>query len=100
MVEPIVMFVEPMVVQLDPSAERDAVKVLPTRCTRTQYGALSPLTVIDEDEAPVLVRHWNETPAPGVTKHEPCVELALSDSRIITPAFAQGSVFCTPVTRA
>jgi hypothetical protein len=48
----------------------------------------------------VLVRRWNVSPLEAVTAIIACRESEDNDSRIMTPAFAQGFVFCRLVTRA
>ena len=49
---------------------------------------------------PVAVRRWKAVPWPSVAIIIACVELALSDSRIMTPALVQAFVFCSLATRA
>src|SRR5688572_26790501 len=95
-----VMVAVPCVVHVTPSGETDAVNVLPTRCTRTQYGAAIPAVVVATVVPAVAVLRWNETPLAAETRQNACAEFAASDSRIITPAFAHTSVFSTTVTRA
>ena len=83
----------PTEVQLIPSAEMEAVKVLPLRARRTQYGATGPATVVPTAVAPVVSRCWNAAPEPGVTNISAYVESAARLSRIITPALAHTLVF-------
>ena len=75
-------------------------KLFPLRTIRTQYGAVLPVLSLDTQLPPVLARYWALAPLPGVITISANVELALSVSRTMTPAFAQGSVFPTAVTRA
>jgi len=92
---------EPTVVHDTPSAERDAVITLPARASRTHVGVNAPavpLTVADDP--PVVALEINCTPCVAVVANATCFELAASDSRISTPAFAQPFVFWMPVTRA
>jgi hypothetical protein len=92
--------VEPMFVQFAPFADRKPVTVLPIRCTRTQYGADGPESVVSLQLPPVFARHWNEMPCADVTATSACRELAASVSRIITPPFAHGYVFSRELTYA
>ena len=49
---------------------------------------------------PAVERYWNVTPLPGVTAMKALSEFAFKLARIMTPALAQPSVFCTAGTRA
>ena len=91
---------EPTRVQVTPSAEREAVKVLPARTILTQEGATTPAMVVDAEIPPAATRRWKDAPWPGVRTIEACAEPGASVSRIITPALAQTFVFRTLVTRA
>ena len=51
-------------------------------------------------QPPWASRSWKTTPLPGVEKTDACGEPGSSDWRIMTPAFAHGSVLEMPVTRA
>ena len=85
---------EPTVVHDAPSAERDAVITFPTRTSLTHVAvkaAAVPLTVADEP--PVVDRETSCGPCVAVVTIATCFELAASDSRISTPAFAQPLVF-------
>src|SRR4030043_1662141 len=88
-------------VHVVPLAEVYAVK-LPEilRSNFTQYGAVIEPVVVSRLVAPVPGRRWEETPEPGVTTVIACAEAGVSDSRIITPAFAQTFVFSTLTTFA
>ena len=73
----------------------------PTRTSLTHVAvkaAAVPLTVADEP--PVVARETSCGPCAAVVTIATCFELAASDSRISTPAFAQPFVFWIPVTRA
>ena len=77
--------------------------VEPARSRRTQYGATAddPVApVVLTDAAPAILRRWNASPLLNDTSMNPCAAPGCSDSRIITPAFTQGSVFDTASTRA
>src|SRR5688572_24812308 len=82
-----------------PSAERDAVKVEPVRCRRSQTGA-APLSVVLADVPLVEVRRWNVTPFPAETRAAALRDPTASDSRIMTPPLDHASVYCTLPTRA
>ena len=94
------MVAVPIVVQLTPSAERDAVNVFPLRLTFTQTGTAMPVLVVLVLVPPVDVLRWKETPLEGVPTTIAWVELALRLSRIITPAFAHAFVLVRLPTRA
>ena len=100
MLDPMVIVCEPIVVQVVPFDERELVNTFPLRVTFSQYGATNPVVFTWTLAPPVVVRYWNVTPLAGVMKVEACLALELRLSRIITPAFAQGSVVPTFVTWA
>src|SRR4051812_32352363 len=93
------MVSDPIVVHVVPLLEYDAVMVVPLRVKRTQYGA-APVFCVLVETPPVAVRRWNAIPELLETIIIPCLEPAVRDSRIITPAFAQALVLLTPVTFA
>ena len=68
--------------------------------SRTQYGAVTAGPAVLVLTPPVAVRRWKAVPLPGVAIIMACAAPAASDSRIMTPAFAQGSVVGTLTTRA
>src|SRR5215471_926655 len=89
-----------MAVQFVPPGEVYAVNVFPIRTRRTQYGAVTAGPVVLELDPLVLVRLWNAAPLPEEINAKPWRDPGVSVSRIITPALAHGSVFCTLTTRA
>jgi hypothetical protein len=92
---------EPTVVHETPSADRDAVIVLPDRTSRTQVGvkaAAVPLTEVDVP--PVETREIICGPFEALVVIATCFALAASDSRISTPTFDEALVFWFCVTRA
>src|SRR6185369_13458020 len=97
-----VTLVEAICVQDEPSAEYDAVKVLPARDSFTHCGGTGPLTqpATLTVLAPVAERTSIATPLVGVRRTEASMELVASDSRIITPALAKPAVCCSVATRA
>ena len=80
-------------VQTAPSTEYDPVKVLPTRCKRTHFGAAWPAMMVFTLTPPTVVRRWKSAPAAAVTFVIALTAFAARPSRIITPAFDQLSVF-------
>src|SRR5947209_2771195 len=97
-----VIFVWPSCVQIEPSGELKPVNVFPDRTIRTQYGGFGPLiqpvTLIEA--APVPGRTCIDTPLVGVKSTQALIELVASDSRIMTPAFANDAVNCSLTTSA
>ena len=91
---------EPTEVQLTPSGEVYPRNRLPTRVSRTQYGATTCGPAVRLLPPPAEMRRWKEVPLPGVITIIACREFAVSDCRIMTPALAESFVFCTPLTRA
>ena len=73
---------------------------MPTRVSRSQTGAVIPVTWAKPQPPPVLLRHWKLTPLPGVTTTSAKTALAAALSRNISPALAQALVLLTLVTRA
>ena len=57
----------PTFVQLLPSGEQSAVKVLPARVRRTQQGLLAAAPM-DQDDEPLPLPPWKANPLPAVTK--------------------------------
>src|SRR5688572_56451 len=69
----------PIVVQVVPLAERDAVNVLPTRASFSQTGA-TPAPPLVRGVAPAtLVLYWKPTPFAGVTRAKAYFEAGASD---------------------
>src|SRR5262245_55556348 len=93
------MFADPIVVQVAPSGDVEPVNFLPLRTTRTQSGAI-PLLNVCELVPPVLVRRRNSTPLDALTIIIACLDPAVKLSRIMTPAFAHGLLFPTSITLA
>src|SRR5438552_11656377 len=91
---------EPTVVQVTPSVDRLAVKLLPVRTRRSQYGAAGPATKVPLVLPPFCVRRRKTMPLLGEITTEASLALALSEARTMTPALAQPSVFWTLATRA
>jgi hypothetical protein len=96
----IVMLADPTCVQLDPSGETKPVKVLPERVTRTHLGALPVDPDVLAELPPVEVRRWKALALPAEINMCACFDPAVKVSRIMTPAFAQVSVFSIEATRA
>src|SRR5438270_3744031 len=91
---------EPTVIQVTPSVDRLAVKLLPVRTRRSQYGAAGPVTNVPLVLPPLLDRRRKTMPLFGEMTTEASLALALREARTMTPALAQGSVFWTLATRA
>jgi hypothetical protein len=83
-----------------PSTDWYAETALPTRSSLTQYGAVAAVPALLELWPPVMVRRWKASPLPAETSMKPCADPGCSVSRIITPAFTQAAVPCSPETRA
>src|SRR3954466_12422211 len=80
--------------QVVPSAEWEAVNVLPLRSSRTQYGAAKVVLPVVLTDVPLVVkRRWNAVPFAADSSMNACVDPGASDSRIITPAFTHTLVF-------
>ena len=90
---------EPTTVQLLPSADVEAVMMLPARASFTQRGG-APATAVLVVCAPALARRWNVIPLDGVTNSAALAESAAPSLRIITPALVQAFTFSTVATRA
>ena len=99
-VVPIAIATDPIVVQLLPLTDCDAVIVLPLRTSFTQVGAPAVVPVMLAAAPPVAVRYWNAVPFPAETIMNANCALAASELRIITPAFVQLLTFWTVATRA
>src|SRR5689334_15229213 len=94
------MLTSPAGVQVTPSAEAAPEKVFPERERRTHAGAASEAPHERLQPWPVCARYCSVTPLDGVTTVMAKRESAFSDSRIITPDFAQPSVWSREATRA
>src|SRR5262249_6175771 len=90
----------PTCVHVDPLVELEAVIVAPLRTSLTQTGAPDAAPTVCLLAPRVATRGRKARPLRGVSAMKACLEPAASVSRIITPALAHGSVFCTAVTRA
>src|SRR5258705_13770449 len=90
----------PIKVQLTPSAKTYALNNVPLRTSFTQRGGPVAPPEVYVVPPPAPVRRSKATPLLGVTSTVACRAPGVRLSRIITPAFAQGSVFCTLATRA
>ena len=90
----------PIRTQFVPSVDRYAVKSLPRRVSRTQFGATPLPPDVWLDVPPVAVRRWKASPFAALTNIEACRAFAASDSRIITPALVHASTPWMPSTRA
>src|SRR5262245_15503589 len=88
------------VVQVEPSVDEYAVKVLPARTTRTHLGAGPAPPAVFVLIPPVAVRRWKARPFADERSMKACLEFAAKLSRNITPALAHGSVFPMVATRA
>src|SRR5207253_6482372 len=80
--------------------EIDAVRVDPLRTIYSRPLPDSELPATKVVEPPLDDRVMNSMPPPGLISRMTSAEPAVSDCRIITPAFALASVFCSAVTRA
>ncbi len=65
----------------------------------TQCGAVAVIEV-EFVLPPVVPRRKNEIFFAGIATTDTCFDVAVSDSRIMMPAFAYRFVFCTEATRA
>ena len=74
--------------------------MLPTRSSRTQYGAAPLAPVVLTLAPPVAGRRWNASPLLNDTSMNACAAPGSTLSRIITPAFVHMLMFCTVATRA
>ena len=83
-----------------PSADSNAVIVLPLRVSFTQRGAVESVPAVLTLVLPSASRRWNARPLAPDTSMKACAEPAVSDPRNITPAFVQLATFCTEATRA
>src|SRR5262245_57809756 len=93
--------VEAMLVQLRPSAERYAVIRVPCRTSRTHAGASpDPLAATRVVVPPVEVRACKATPTPGEIAANAFRALAVSPSRIMTPALLHSLAVSKLATRA
>ena len=90
----------PTCVHVDPFGDWNAVNVLPDRSSRTHRGGVAVASLVLTDMPPVAERRWNDEPLPAETSMNPCAELAVSESRNITPALAHELVFVTLATCA
>src|SRR5206468_10870117 len=90
----------PLLVQVPPSYPRDALTVVPVRTNFTQRGAVPVALMTDVVRAPAWVRYSKPTPRPAVTSTRPCAASALSELRIITPAFDHTSAPVSDSIRA
>ena len=90
----------PTVAHVLPSAEDDAVIVVPERTSFSQRGAAPDPPATYAVDPPFDVRASSSKPLDGVTSRSTCGDPVVSDWRIITPAFATELVFCIEATRA
>ena len=95
-----VMVVLPTVVHVWPSTEMSPVIVVPARVSRSHTGGVCEAPASQEVCAPSLLRVMNSMLPLGSTSSMTCAADGLTDSRIITPAFAFELVFCRLRTRA
>src|SRR5262245_52372058 len=87
-------------VQTAPSADRDAVSVVPRRSTFSHTGAAPASPDVCSVAPPVCKRRRKPTPLPPVTNTKACRAPGSVDSRIITPACENGSTLVNELTRA
>jgi hypothetical protein len=92
----------PAIFQVMPSAEVEAVMVVPARVRRTQPGRPALAMVCDPQSQFATFRHWKARPLPGVAKSAAngAVGSEAPPARIMMPALVQASVFCTEAIRA
>src|SRR5438876_1175893 len=90
----------PTVCHVTPSLDTDPVTLGPLRTNFTHVGADCGALANQVVAAPVPLRVMNSTPPVGRTSSTTCAAFAAADSRIITPAFANGCVFARLTNRA
>ena len=88
----------PTRVHVAPVSELYALIVLPRRTRRTHTAADMAGPVVCAVIRPGFTRRSNARPLPGVTNMKACRASSCSDSRIMMPAFADGSTFCSDAT--
>jgi hypothetical protein len=93
------MLTVPIVVQVTPSADLEAVKVLAERLSLSHIGT-PPVEPTLALVPPTAERDCSAVPFVGVTNTLACFEFAASVSRTITPDLAQAFVLVRPVTLA
>ena len=86
------------VVHVVPLTDHAAVMVVPLRVSFSHSGPLAG-ALVDVATAEVALRCWNSTPLVGVISNAACLQFHVSDSRIITPAFAATLVLLWLVMR-
>ena len=91
---------DPSAVHVLPSADADAVIVLPLRCSFSQYGAAASGPPVWTVAPPSSGRRWKATPFSAYTSTNAWAADGWSEARIMTPAFVQASARCSVVTRA
>src|SRR4051812_40310889 len=92
---------EPSEVQLVPSIEYAAVKVLPARVSFSQHGAPGSQSCTTSFVTPLLVvRAWKIAPFVGVSATHTFGDVASVVWRNIKPAFAHAFVLVSESTRA
>src|SRR5512141_3262543 len=97
----IVMLCEPIKCQVVPSGESYAENELPTRSSRTHRGGTTfSVPAVPYVVPPVTSRRWKPEPAVGDISANACGDPAVSDARIMTPAFAHAFVWTSESTRA
>ena len=86
--DPSVTLVDPTCVHVEPFAETYAVSDEPARTSFNQVGGVWVAEPTKNVEAPAVALARNSIPPPGRRSTTAFAALALSDSRIITPALA------------
>ena len=92
--------VEPTGVHVEPSADIDPVTVVPLRVSFSHTGAAWTAPASQLVLPPLVERVMNSMSPVGRRSSTTCCELAATDVRNMTPAFANELVFCTLTTRA
>src|SRR5437899_1387257 len=87
--------VVPSAVHVEPFAETEALTVVPLLESFSHAGGACDPYVISVVAAPVDDRVMNSIVPLGVTSRITWADVAETDSRIMTPAFAHACVFCS-----
>src|SRR6516162_205627 len=90
----------PSVIHVAPSVDTAAVTAEPARVSFNHAGDVTVAPAIKDVLPPVDARVMNSIPPSGLTSRTTCAEASSADWRIMTPAFANGDVICSPFTTA
>src|SRR4051812_36786682 len=90
----------PIAIHSEPSADANALTVVPRRSSFSHIGAAAIGPVVLKLRPPWSCRRWNAIPLDGDTSRNACFDPALVVSRSISPAFDQALAFCSDATFA